>query len=434
MYGGRGSAKSHSVARALVLRATQKPLRILCTREVQKTIKDSVKKLIDDVIFEYGLTKDFVSTETEIRGTNGSSFIFAGMRSNPQNIKSMEGIDLAWCEEASSISQKSLELLIPTIRAEKSEIWFTWNPENELDPVDLMFRGRTPPPGSIIRQTSWRDNPWFPDVLRKEMEFDKAVNLEKYLHVWEGGYNVIQQGAYYAKQISQAIAENRVTKVPYDPAAPVYVAFDLGISDATALWFFQFIGMEVRVIDFLQNTGEAIGWYAQEMQKKGYVYADVVLPHDGRARQLGTGKSIEEVLRGFGFNVVICPSISVKDGIEAVRAFLMRCWFDQEKCATDYEMNGQKIPSGLRHLQSYRENYDEKLRISRGPLHDEHSHAADSFRMAAVAFQNPRLALERQQAMLSAAQQYVEKLQAGGRPQTVQQVWKSHISKNLPSF
>lgn len=377
-YGGRGTGKSHSFAAALVLMAASKPIRVLCGREIQKSIKDSVKRLIDDKIAEYKLNKFFTSTETEIRGANGSLFLFAGIKTNPESIKSMEGIDICWIEEASTISLRSLEFLVPTIRKEGSEIWFTWNPENELDPVDIMFRGKTPPNNSIVQEVKWYDNPWFPEVLKEEMEFDRMNNPEKYMHVWEGGYRLVTEGAYYAEQLAKAIHENRVTRVPYDSQYSVVASFDLGISDMTSVWFAQVIGFEVRVIDFLESNGQPIDWYAKQMREKPYTYDQVILPHDGRAKSLGTGKSIEEVMRSLGFNVTICPNIAVKDGIDNVRSFLTKCWFDQEKCS-----------EGLKHLRSYRENYDEKLRISRGPLHDEHSHAADSFRYLAVGLKKP---------------------------------------------
>lgn len=200
-YGGRGSAKSFSVAQALVMLGTQKPLRILCCREIQKSIRDSVKRLIDDKIVSSELTRFYESTDSEIRGRNGTMFIFSGLRSNPESIKSMEGIDLAWVEESSTISKHSLELLIPTIRKENSEIWFTWNPDSELDPVDQLFRGPNPPPDSIIHSVSYLDNPWFPDVLKKEMEYDMEIDMGKYKHIWLGEYADVQSGKMFPDEI-----------------------------------------------------------------------------------------------------------------------------------------------------------------------------------------------------------------------------------------
>lgn len=187
-FGGRGSAKSHSFASALLIRAAENPLRILCAREIQKSIKDSVKRLLDDKMKAIGLDEFYTSTETEIRGANSSLFIFAGMRSNPDSIKSIEGIDIAWVEEAHKASQRSLDILIPTVRGMGSELWYSWNPYKASDPVDKMFRGEYPPPDSIIKEVSFADNPWFPEVLKEDMEWDQIRDPEKYQHIWKGAY------------------------------------------------------------------------------------------------------------------------------------------------------------------------------------------------------------------------------------------------------
>lgn len=188
-FGGRGSAKSHSVATALILGAAKEPLRVLCAREVQKSIRDSVKRLLDDKIQSCGLAKFYTSTDSEIRGANGSLFVFAGLRGNADGIRSLEGIDRAWVEEASTVSLGSLDTLIPTIRRPGSELLFTWNPRNETDPVDQMFRGpKGAPPGSIVREVNYAENPWFPEVLRREVEYDQHRDPDKYAHVWLGQY------------------------------------------------------------------------------------------------------------------------------------------------------------------------------------------------------------------------------------------------------
>lgn len=188
IHGGRGSSKSRTMATLLIVKAAQAPLRILCTREVQKSIKDSVKRLLDDEIDRIGWRDNFKSTDTEIRGKNGSLFIFAGLAHNIDSIKSMEGIDICWCEESQTLSQNSLNTLIPTIRKPGSQIYFTWNPKSPKDPVDVMFRGENTPPRTFLKQVNYTDNPWFPGVLREELEFDKKRDRGKYLHVWEGEY------------------------------------------------------------------------------------------------------------------------------------------------------------------------------------------------------------------------------------------------------
>jgi phage terminase large subunit len=186
-YGGRGSAKSHSFAAALIILAAQRPLRVVCCREIQRSIKDSVKRLLDDKIEQLGLRNFYQSTDTEIRGQNGSLFVFAGLRTNPDTLKSMEAVDIAWVEEAHSVSERSLNILVPTVRQPGSEIWLSWNPTNENDPVDVRFR-EEPPPNSIVREVSYADNPWFPDVLREEMEWDRRRDPDKYAHIWLGEY------------------------------------------------------------------------------------------------------------------------------------------------------------------------------------------------------------------------------------------------------
>lgn len=187
-HGGRGSAKSHSFALALVLKAALQPLRVGCYREIQKSIRDSVKRLLDDKIAAAGLQHFYQSTDTEIRGANGSLFIFAGLRTNPDAVKSTEGLDIAAVFEANKVSQRSWDLLIPTVRKHGSEIWAEWNPENPDDPVDAMFRKDAPPPGSIVRQVNWCDNPFFPEVLKQELDWDRKRDPDKYQHIWMGGY------------------------------------------------------------------------------------------------------------------------------------------------------------------------------------------------------------------------------------------------------
>jgi phage terminase large subunit len=188
-HGGRGSAKSHSFAQGLILKAAERPLRIGCFREIQKSIRDSVKRLLDDKIRESGLSSAFVSTDTEIRGHNGSLFIFGGLRTNPDAVKSTEGLDIAAVFEANKVSQRSLDLLIPTVRKQGSELWFEWNPESPDDPVDAMFRGEGgAPPGSIVREVNWDQNPFFPEVLKQELEWDRKRDPDKYQHIWKGGY------------------------------------------------------------------------------------------------------------------------------------------------------------------------------------------------------------------------------------------------------
>lgn len=190
LHGGRGSGKSHVMADALVIKAYLKPLRILCCREIQKSIAESSKKLIEDKMKARGLIgpgRPFQSTEYSIRG-RGSEFLFAGLRTNPDAIKSMEGLDVAWIEEANRASDKSITILRPTLRNEQSEIWASYNPEKPDDAIDKMFRGGEPPPRSLIIEANWRDNPFFPKVLRDEMDWDRRRDPDRFGWIWEGEY------------------------------------------------------------------------------------------------------------------------------------------------------------------------------------------------------------------------------------------------------
>lgn len=186
-HGGRGSAKSWSFARALVIRAYSEPLRVLCARELQNSIQESVHRLLSDQIDAMGLAPWFKITQTSIESKTGGEFIFSGIKNNPTKIKSTEGIDIAWVEEAEKVSARSWEILIPTIRKPGSEIWVTFNPDQERDPTSQRFIVN-PPPDAVVRQINWRDNPWFPEELRREKDYLAAVDPDAYAHVWEGGY------------------------------------------------------------------------------------------------------------------------------------------------------------------------------------------------------------------------------------------------------
>lgn len=240
MRGGRGSAKSRSVATALILQAAQQTHRILCAREVQKSIKDSVKRLLGDEIERLGLGDFFTQTDTEIRGRNGSLFIFAGLRGNADSIKSIEGVTRCWVEEAQTISQDSLNTLKPTIRQQGSEIWFTYNPRHKTDPIDVMFKADELPPRTILMHVNWQDNPWFPDVLREEMEYDKRRDMDKYLHIWEGQYQTSSE--------SRVFKNWTVEEFDVPPDAVIRQGADWGFSiDPTVLVQCYIVGKKLYV-------------------------------------------------------------------------------------------------------------------------------------------------------------------------------------------
>jgi phage terminase large subunit len=240
MRGGRGSAKSRSAAAALLLQAAAFPHRVLCAREIQKSIKDSVKRLLDDEIERLGLGSFFESVEHEIRGKNGSLFIFAGLRGNSASIKSMEGITRCWVEEAQTISRASLDDLIPTIRTPGSEIWFTYNPRFDTDPIDTMFKADELPPNTILLHVNWQDNPWFPDVLKQEMDYDKRRDMDKYLHIWEGKYQTSSEARVFKNWT--------VEEFDVDPTAVIRQGADWGFSvDPTVLVQCYIVGRKLYI-------------------------------------------------------------------------------------------------------------------------------------------------------------------------------------------
>lgn len=374
LYGGRGGLKSWGIARALLVQGTKRPLRILCARELMKSIRDSVHRLLKDQIALLNYDQFYTVQQATIAGLNGTEFFFEGLRHNANQIKSYEGADVCWVEEAATVSKSSWDVLIPTIRKEGSEIWVSFNPDLEEDETYQRFVVN-PPQDSVVLHLNWRDNPWFPEVLRQEKEELKGKDYEAYLNVWEGHCKQTVEGAIYATELREANSEGRITSVPYERTRPVNTFWDLGWADNTSIWFVQKVGLEYRVIDFYQNSRQAIQHYVKVLQNRGYIYGTDYLPHDARAKQLGTGKSIEEILQGLGRRVDVSPRLAVVDGINAARTLFGACWFDAKKCA-----------DGLQSLRRYRYDVDpDTNRTSKLPLHDENSHAADAFRTFATA-------------------------------------------------
>ena len=385
-YGGRGGAKSRSFARALLIIGTQRQCRVLCAREIQNSIRDSVKRLLDDEVERLGLSGFYTSTDVEIRGRNGTLFIFSGLRSSPEKIKSFEALTHCWIEEAETVSDRSLDLLIPTMRAPGSELWFSFNPDRIHSPIWQRFVVKEPPPDSLVKKVGWRDNPWFPEELRKEMEHCKATDPEKHEHVWEGEPKLIAEGSYYGRLLKAADAEGRIGRVPVEPNLLVHTAWDLGMGDSTAIWFFQHLPVgrfgEWRFVDYYEASGEGLAHYAEVLAQKGYRYGQHIGPHDIAVRELGTGKSRIETARGMGLNFSTAKNLPVVDGIEAVRQVIAAAWFDKEKCG-----------KGLSCLWGYQREFDDTHACFKDkPLHDWTSHGADAFRYAAVGYSANNLA------------------------------------------
>jgi phage terminase large subunit len=231
-----------------------------------------------------------------------------------------------------------------------------------------------------VHKINYRDNPWFPDVLRAEMEHLRSVDEDAYNHVWEGCCIQNVEGAIYAAELRAADREGRIARIPYDQSRPVHTFWDLGWGDQTAIWFVQSMPMETRFIDYLEGSQQPLAYYQHALQQRPYVYAAHHLPHDAQARNLATGKSIEELLRAAGFTVRIVPKLSIADGINAARTMFPNCWFDADKCA-----------DGLQRLRHYRWAPPGAMgQVKREPLHDDNSNGADAFRYSAVGIKRPQ--------------------------------------------
>jgi phage terminase large subunit len=328
-----------------------------------------------------GLGQYYDIKDAYIAGTNGTMFNFEGIKFNIGKIKSYEGVDYCWVEEANKVSKTSWDTLIPTIRKTGSEIWMSFNPELDTDYTFARFV-KNPPTESVVVKMTWRDNPWFPEVLRIEMEDLKARDYDAYLNVWEGECRRMLEGVVYAQELRNATENNRITQVPYEPLVAVDTFWDLGRADATSIWFAQVVGFQYRIIDFYQNNQKHLDHYLQVVQSRGYTLGTTWLPHDAKAKTIGTKRSVEEQAMAKGFRVRITPKLSVSDGINAARTIFANCYFDEEKCA-----------DGLQALRHYRfEVNPESNTYSKNPVHDWSSHAADGFRYLGVALKAPKQA------------------------------------------
>ncbi len=382
-YGGRGSGKTRTFALMTAVWGYKwgmegKPGQILCAREYMNSLDESsleeVKSAIRSVPW---LNSYYEIGEKYIRSRDGLiSYAFAGLRRNLDSIKSKARIILCWVDEAETVSETAWRKLTPTVREHDSEIWVTWNPETKHSATHQRFRASKPDDAKIV-ELNWRDNPWFPEVLNNERLDDKRLRPDMYQHVWEGDMLIHADGAYYAVEMREAFAQDRIATVPYDRALPVVTAWDLGVGDSTAIWFAQFVGAEVRLIDYYESSGVGLDHYTKVLNEKGYLYDQHILPHDVRVRELGSGKSRYETLMALGCKpITIAAQLGVDDGIQAARSMLNRCWFDAEKCER-----------GVDALRQYRREYDDKGMTWRGrPLHDWTSHCADAFRYLAVGY------------------------------------------------
>lgn len=386
-HGGRGSGKSHFFGENLVETCIAEPGTLaVCIREVQKTLAQSSKRLIEAKIEELGVGHLFDIQKDQIKTPGDGLIIFQGMQDHTaESIKSLEGFKIAWVEEAQTLSARSLSLLRPTIRAPGSEIWFSWNPRRKVDAVDEFLRGKRPE-GAVVVQANWRDNPWFPEELEDERKLDLELYPERYEHIWEGDYAKAFEGAYFAKQLAQAKAKGRIGVVAADPLLPVFAFWDIGGSgaqaDAMSIWVVQFVGHQIRILDYIEGQGQILAYYVNELRSRGYERAICILPHDGVNENNITGKRYEDHLRDAQFQVEVIKNQgrgAAMMRIEAVRRVFPQVWF-----------NAETTEAGRDALGYYHEKKDETRNVGLGPEHDWSSHAADAFGLMAIFYEAPR--------------------------------------------
>lgn len=414
-YGGRGGAKSHFFAEQMVLRCYSEPTRAVCIREIQNSIKDSVKQLLVDKIQRLGLQNEFEIVETEIRGPNGSLVTFRGMQSfNADNIKSLEGYDIAWVEEAQTLSQHSLDLLRPTLRKDGSELWFSWNPRYKTDPVDVFFR-KYPPEDAVSVFINWRDNPWFPDVLRREMEHDFRVDPDKAEHIWNGAYGA-GRGAILARWVNKAEREGRITlDTAFDPdGAPAEISSDLGFRDTAAWWFWQRRQNGFVLFDYDQDSGlDADDWCPRLMERIGNrPLGKIWLPHDAKAKTFQSRhSSIERFISAFGGDKVgIVPQSKKHDQISAAREIIDRCQFHKTRCE-----------AGLDGLTAWEFIYNDETGVfSREPVHNYASHPSDAFAYGCQVMREAPKAEKRE-----TVEEFIQRVT---RKPTLDELWDEHGS------
>lgn len=401
-WGGRGSGKSHFFAELLVEEAVRfygdagEGLRAICGREIQKSLRDSAKHLIESKLISHGLGEadGFRVFNDKIATPGDGLIVFQGLQDHTaDSIKSFEGFHRFWGEEAHSISTRSVNLIRPTIRWEckrlslASELWWSWNPVRKSDAVDQMLRGTGRPSNAVVVHANWSDNPWFPGVLEQE-RLDCLKNTpDQYDHIWEGSYATVLAGAYYAEALAQAKLEKRIGRVAFDPLMRVRVFCDLGgtgaKADAFAMWPAQFIGREIRARDYYEAVGQPLSAHLNWLHQKGYTpgRADIWLPHDGATNDSVYDVSFESAFRQAGYDVTVIPNQgkgAAKMRVESGRRLFPSIWFDEET-----------TEAGRAALGWYHEKIDQQRNVGLGPDHDWSSNGADAFGLMCVAYERP---------------------------------------------
>ena len=405
-HGGRGGAKSHFFAKEVIKACYKRRARVVCIREVQNSIKDSVKQLLVNKINAMGLGWAFEVLEQEIRGlagtpAEGALIIFRGMQAyNAENIKSHEDFDIAWVEEAQALSERSLRLLRPTIRKAGSELWFSWNPRYETDAVDEFLRGDHPPRDMILVEVGWQDNPWIDDTLIEEKDLDYSRDKEMAEHVWGGGYEIITAGAYYAKLIAEAEAEGRCGVFPHRPGMRVRTGWDIGVDDYSAVWFIQDDGVHAWVVDYFESDGlgapqivhEALPEYLDDPAERmaqlveigrpqPFLYGAHFFPHDVKVREWGAGARTRiQTLMNLGLKEIQRGANQGPDErINAVREVLPLMHFNVGITGQTPTPAQKRVRAGLNRVRRYARQWNEAMNtFTSVAAHDVNSHGADA--------------------------------------------------------
>jgi phage terminase large subunit len=377
LYGGRDSSKSHSIARMLLARGLAKPERILCTREVQKSIAESVHQLLSDLVKLMGLEDFYEVQDKYIYGKNGTQISFHGLSGQTAtSLKSYEGTTICWVEEAQTISKRSWDLLEPTIRAPGSEIWVSFNPDMDTDETYKRFVVN-PPDDAISTMINWQDNPWRSQVLDSARERMQRDAPDDYEHIYGGACRAAVEGAIYFKEVSKLRAQGRLCNVPYDPMLKVHVIADLGRNDFMALLLVQRLTSEIRVIRYIEDRLRDIPSYHVELTDLKYNWGQMWLPHDARAKTLTSasnplGASAEEQFQKLGWNVEIVDNVDMEQGIRKTREVFPRLYIDKTYAS---EL--------LSRLGRYRRRVNTDGQAST-PMHTDDSNGADGTRYLAL--------------------------------------------------
>jgi phage terminase large subunit len=384
--GGRGSAKTRSFAKMTAVWAYRFWLAgergvIVCAREYMNSLDESSLAEVKAAIAEEPwLAAHFDVGEKYIRTHDSRiEYDFIGLNRNLDSIKSKSRILLLWVDEAEPVTETAWSKAINTVREECAEIWLTWNPERKNSDTNKRFVV-DPPARSKIIELNYRDNPWFPAALDRKRIEDLEKRPDSYDHVWEGGYVTAIEGAYFVRQLAEA--KKRIGSVAADPLMEYRAFWDIGTRDATAIWIAQFIGREIRVLNYYEAVGQPLGTHLQWLRDKGYGGALCVLPHDGENVNHITAEKFEDHIRQAGFRVTTIKNQgkgAAMKRVEAARRLFPSIWF-----------NAETTEAGRDALGWYHEKQDEKRSIGLGPEHDWSSHGADAFGLMCVAYEEPR--------------------------------------------